>query len=256
MTRGGGKDDAWYWGRKPGGDRRPFWLRVAAVIVKPTNMYMFRRDWRGMENIPLRGGLIFAVNHISHADPMPVAHYVYNSGRNPRFMAKDGVFRIPVAGKIIAATGQIPVFRGGADAVKSLHAAIDIVKDGQAVIIYPEGTNTRQPQHWPMRGRTGVARLALETGAPVIPITVWGPQNVVNPITKKKNFAPRRPVTIVAGPPIDLSRWEGASAAADVLQSMTDVVMLRLRDQLAEIRGEEPPPLFDPKAAQTPGKDE
>lgn len=249
MTRGQDRSDARYLGRRHGGDRRSFWLHVAAWIVKPTVMLMVRREWRGMSNIPLTGGLIFAVNHISHADPLPLAHFIYNSGRNPRFLAKASVFKIPVLGSIIKSSGQVPVYRGGVDAVKSLHAASEIVKGGQPVIIYPEGTTTKQPELWPMRGRTGVARLVLETGAPVIPVTVWGPQRLFNPITKERRLRPRTPVTIVAGPPVDLSAWEGAEATAETLEAMTRTVMLTLRDQLAEIRGETPPPtLHDPKA--------
>lgn len=242
--------DVKYWGRRPGGDRCGFWLRTAVVVVKPTMMLMYRRTWSGMRNIPLTGGAILAVNHISQADPISVAHYVYNSGRNPQFLAKDGVFKVPVFGPWIKATGQIPVYRGGADAVKSLHAAIEAVKGGEAVIFYPEGTTTKEPDHWPMRGRTGVARLALETGAPVVPVTVWGPHRLFNPITGKLRLRPRTPVTITAGEPVDLSAWRDQPITTNSLTEVTDAVMLRLRDQLAHVRGEEPPPLYDHRTAK------
>lgn len=241
--------DVKYWGRRPGGDRCGFWLRTAVTVVKPTMMLMYGRTWSGMRNIPLTGGAILAVNHISQADPIAVAHYVYNSGRNPHFLAKDGVFKLPVLGPWIRATGQIPVYRGGTDAVKSLYAAIQAVNAGEAVIFYPEGTTTKQPDHWPMRGRTGVARLALETGAPVIPVTVWGPHRFFNPITKKLRPRPRTPVTITAGEPVDLSTWRDLPITSNTLSEVTSAVMLRIRDQLAQVRGEEPPPLYDHSAA-------
>ncbi|MFD0560250.1 lysophospholipid acyltransferase family protein [Stackebrandtia endophytica] len=210
---------------------------------------MYSRTWSGMRNIPLKGGAILAVNHISQADPIAVAHYVYNSGRNPHFLAKDGVFKVPVFGPWIKATGQIPVYRGGADAIKSLNAAITAVNDGDVAIFYPEGTTTKHPEHWPMKGRTGVARLALETKVPVIPVTVWGPHRIFNPVTKKLRIRPRTPVTITAGEPVDLSAWLDRGPSSQLLTEMTDAIMLRLRDQLAQLRGEEPPPLYDPKAA-------
>ncbi|MGH8791396.1 MAG: lysophospholipid acyltransferase family protein, partial [Stackebrandtia sp.] len=125
---------------------------------------------------------------------------------------------------------------------------------GSAVIFYPEGTTSKQPGHWPMRGRTGIARLAMETGAPVIPMTVWGPHRLFNPVTKKLRLRPRAPVTVVAGEPVDLSAFDGAEPDAETLEAMTETILLRIRDQLAEIRGEEPPPLYDLKAAKAAEK--
>lgn len=256
MTGSSKRYDAWYFGRRPDNERRTFWLMVAVAVVKPTMMVMFRRHWSGMRHVPRSGGVIFAVNHISQTDPLPVAHYVYNSGRNPHFLAKDGVFRIPVLGKLIGWTGQIPVYRGGSDAIKSLHAAIEAVDAGQSIIFYPEGTTSKQPEHWPMRGRTGVARLALETGAQVIPVSVWGPHRLFNPITKKWRPRLRTKVRIAAGVPVDLSKWEGeGEPTLETLEEVTETIMLRVRDQLAEIREETPPPLYDYKAHKSSRKE-
>ncbi len=116
------------------------------------------------------------------------------------------------------------------------------------MVIYPEGTTTKEPDLWPMRGKTGAARLALATGAPVIPVVMWGPQKIFDPRTSKISLRPRIPVTVVAGPPIDLSRWAGAAPTRATLDEMTDAIMLRLRDMLAEIRGGTPPPLWSPAA--------
>jgi 1-acyl-sn-glycerol-3-phosphate acyltransferase len=223
-----------------------FWRRFAVAVLKPPLTVMTHRYWSGMEYIPDTGGAILVANHMSHADPVIVGHYVYDAGRWPQFLAKSSLFRVPVLGPLLSAVRQIPVYRGTTDAVKALHAAVAAVNSGDAVIIYPEGTTTREPDLWPMRGKTGVARLWLETGAPVVPIAMWGPEKLFDPRTKRIGLRPRTPVTVVAGPPIDLSGWQGAEPTAEVLSQITDEIMLRVRDMLAEIRGGTPPPLYVP----------
>lgn len=224
-----------------------FWRRFAVSTVKPPLTLLTRRDWSGMEHIPHQGGVILVANHMSHADPLIVAHYVYDSGRWPQFLGKASLFDVPVLGWLLRRVRQIAVYRGTVDAVRALDDAVDAVKDGAAVIIYPEGTTTREPDLWPMRGKTGVARLALATGAPVIPIVMWGPHRIFDPRTKKLRLRPRAPITVVAGPPIDLSRWAGAPANSATLHEMTDAIMLHLRDMLAGIRHAPPPPLWTPR---------
>ncbi|HEY8471289.1 MAG TPA: lysophospholipid acyltransferase family protein [Natronosporangium sp.] len=222
--------------------RLGFWRWLAVVIVKPALLLLTRRTWRGAEHLPASGGVIIAAVHNSHADPLVVAHFVYDAGRWPQFLAKHSVFEVPVLGWLLRRWRQIPVRRGTVDAAKALDAAVDAVKAGDAVIIYPEGTTTKDPDLWPMKARTGVARLWLQTGAPVIPVVHWGAQQIYHPVTHKLRLRPRTPVTVVAGPPIDLSPYREASLAA-----ITDVVMLRLRDLLAEVRHvPSPPPLWTP----------
>ena len=224
--------------------RLGFWRRFVVMIVKPFLTVMSRRDWSGMRYLPADGGAIIAANHLSHADPLVVAHYVYDAGRWPQFLAKSSLFTIPVLGPLLRAVRQIPVHRGTVDAVRALEAAVSAVKAGDCVIIYPEGTTTRQPDLWPMRGKTGIARLWLTTGAPVVPVVMWGPQRVFDVRTKKLRLRPRTPVTVVAGPPIDLSAWDGRDPTTQVLGEITEEIMLRLRDMLAEVRGEPAPPVL------------
>jgi 1-acyl-sn-glycerol-3-phosphate acyltransferase len=216
------------------------------MLVKPVMIVMSRRDWRGMEHIPPSGPVIIIANHISHADPLVLAHYVFDAGRWPVFLAKSAVFRIPVVGRWLRAVEQTPVERGTIDAVKALDAAVDALKAGKCVLIYPEGTTTREPELWPMRGKTGAARLWLATGAPVVPVVMWGPERLFDPRTRKLRPVPQTPVTVVAGPPLDLSRWAGASATAATLAEITDHMMLALRDMLAPLRDGTPPPLWQP----------
>jgi 1-acyl-sn-glycerol-3-phosphate acyltransferase len=198
-----------------------------------------------MEHIPPTGGVIIVANHLSHADPLTVAHFVYDSGRWPQFLAKQSLFEVPVLGYVLKAVRQTPVRRGTTDAAKALEAAVTAIQGGDAVIIYPEGTTTKEPELWPMRGKTGAARLWLATGAPVVPIVMWGPQTIFDPRTKKLRLRPRQPVSVAAGPAIDLSRWAGASPTTQVLQEITETIMLRLRDMLGELRDGTPPALYN-----------
>jgi len=225
--------------------RLGFWRRFVTWLVLPVMHVWTRRTWVGMEHIPPDGGVIIAANHVSHFDPIVVAHYVYGAGRWPRFLGKASLWDLPVLGTLLRKAQQIPVERGSVDAVKSLDALVDALHEGGAVVIYPEGTTTREPGLWPMRGKTGAARLALVTGAPVVPLVSWGPQQVFDPRTNKLKIRPRTPVTVAAGRPVDLSRWVGAEPSRAVLDEMTDAIMLDVRDLLAELRHEEPPPLFD-----------
>ena len=227
--------------------RLGFWRRFAVMTVKPTIQLLTRRTWTGMEHIPAEGGVIMVVNHISHADPLTVAHYIYDAGRWPSFLAKASLFKVPVLGYLLRANHQIPVHRGTTDAVKALEAARAGVRGGEAVVIYPEGTTTREPDLWPMRGKTGAARLWLDTRAPMIPIVMWGPERIYDPRTSKLKLLPRADVTIVAGAPIDLSAWDEAQPTTQTLNEITDHIMLHLRDMLVEIRGGTPPPLWTPR---------
>jgi 1-acyl-sn-glycerol-3-phosphate acyltransferase len=221
-----------------------FWRRFAVAVVKPVMTVFTRRTWQGAEHIPRAGPALIVANHISHADPLALAHFVYDAGRWPAFLVKASVFKVPVVGWLLYKVRQIPVQRGTADAARALDAAMAVVEAGEAIIIYPEGTTSKEPDLWPMRGKTGAARLALSTGTPVVPVVSWGAQQIFDPRTKKKRFRPRTPVTVVAGPAIDLSKWAGPAPSSAALAEATNEIMNRLREMIGEVRGEEPPPLF------------
>lgn len=223
------------------GRRLGFWCRSAATLVRPLLVVMTKRDWTGLEKVPATGGVIFAANHMSEFDPFVLAHFVLDSGRWPQYLAKSTLFKIPVAGPLLRAVKQIPVDRGTVDAGKALDAAVAAVERGESVIIYPEGTTPKKGELWPQRGKTGIARLVLATGAPVVPIVSWGAQQVFDPRTRKLRLRPRTPVTVVAGDPIDLSKWAGAEPTAANLYAITDEIMLVLRTMLGEVRGQTPP---------------
>lgn len=226
------------------------WYRLAVCIVKPAVVAAFRRDFRDRHKIPRAGGVIVAVNHISHADPFVAAVFLHDAGRRPRFMGKESVFRIPVLGRIVRGARQIPVYRDTADAAHALSAAADAVRAGECVVIYPEGTVTRDPDYWPLAAKSGVARLAMETGAPVVPVAQWGAQHVLGRDLRPRPF-PRKRASVVAGDPVDLSRWQGGEPTTETLREATAAVMHELRRLVGELRGEAPPPqLRDARAAR------
>lgn len=220
-----------------------FWYRLAAFLVKPLLLLFFRRDWRGTEHIPATGGFITAVNHNSYLDPLSYAHFQYNTGRVPRFLAKNSLFKGRVVGRFMRGTGQIPVFRESSDAAGAFRAAVEAVERGECVVFYPEGTLTRDPNLWPMEGKTGAARVALLTGAPVIPVAQWGAHEAMPPYARKKRLRlfPRKTLTVVAGPPVDLGDLAGVELDADVLREATGRIMDAITALLAEIRREQPP---------------
>jgi 1-acyl-sn-glycerol-3-phosphate acyltransferase len=220
-----------------------FWYRFAAVLAKPPLLTLFKRDWRGMEHIPADGGFITVVNHNSVLDPLSYAHYQYNTGRVPRFLAKNSLFKSGFVGGMMRRLEQIPVYRESTDAVGAFRAAVDAIERGECVAFYPEGTLTRDPDLWPMAGKTGAARVALLTEAPVVPVAQWGANEVMPPYakTKRVRLFPRKTFVVQAGPPVDLSEYYGKEPTAEVLRAVTDRLMAAVADQLAEIRGEQPP---------------
>ena len=234
-------------GRGPVG----FWLRLAVVVIYPAVSVFFKVRWRGREHVPRSGGAIVVVNHVSYVDPLVFARFVWDSGRTPRFLAKDSLFRLFFIGRVLRGADQIPVSRGTADAQTSLRHAVAALGRGEVVCIYPEGTVTKDPDYWPMVGRTGVARLALATDVPVIPVAQWGPQETVDVELRRFKPFPRHEVVCQAGSPVDLSAYRGRPMTAELLREVTDEIMVRVRDQLAELRGEEPPKLFWKRPAPT-----
>nr|BFE82967.1 hypothetical protein GCM10020093_055680 [Planobispora longispora] len=108
-------------------------------------------------------------------------------------------------------------------------------------MFYPEGTCTRDPDFWPMEGKTGVARLALQTGVPVIPVAHWGAQEILPYGEKRPRLLPRKTFRVLVGPPVDLSKYDGLPLQADVLREATADIMAAITALLAELREEKPP---------------
>ena len=208
------------------------------AVVRP----LTRRDWRAQDKIPQTGGVIVVVNHISNADPIALGQFLAFSGRWPRFLAKASLFGVPVLGPILRACGQIPVQRRSVKSADALLAAVEAVHQGRAVVIYPEGTITRDPDLWPMAGKTGAARIALRTGCPVIPIGQWGAQELMyGPQIHFPKLLPRKTLRMLVGDPVDLDDLRDQPVTAETLDRATDRIMDAITALVAELRQQPPP---------------
>jgi 1-acyl-sn-glycerol-3-phosphate acyltransferase len=217
------------------------WRRASEMILRPLIRALMKHDWQGQDHLAAGGGMIVAVNHLSYADVLAVALFCDQAGRYPTFLAKSALFNIKLIGPVFAKLGQLPVYRGQADAALVLRDAEQGVKDGACVVFYPEGTVTRDPQLWPMVAKTGVARLALATKAPVIPVAHWGAQDILPYGSFRPRLIPRRTVRVIAGPPVDLSEFDGKPLDTPTLRAATDKIMAEIAGLLGKLRGLDPP---------------
>jgi 1-acyl-sn-glycerol-3-phosphate acyltransferase len=232
-------------------DYSPAVRRATKVILPLPIKSIMKRDWHGHEHIPRSGGVIVAANHLSYADWAAMALFIHEAGRYPAFLIKSSAFNVKGIGPFLHAAGQFPVNRGAADAALVLNDAERALAMGECLIFYPEGTATRDPDLWPMVPKTGIARLALTTGAPVIPVAQWGTQHILPYGTKKLSVIPRHMVKMLAGPRVDLSGYEGEPLSRDVLRAASAAIMTDITGLLARLRGEAPPAVpYDPAAAR------
>ncbi|WP_249423761.1 lysophospholipid acyltransferase family protein [Nocardioides coralli] len=230
--------------------QRGWTFALAVPIVKPTLLALSGRTWVDGEKIPAEGGCIVALNHISHIDPLLSAHLVYDHGRLPRYLAKSGLFKNKALGGFLRSAGQIPVERLSRNAVTAFDAAVQAVRDGECVVVYPEGTITRDPDLWPMAGKSGAARIALETGCPVIPVGQWGAHTLLPPYSARLRVLPRQRVQMKVGDPVDLSGLQGPPPSAATISAATDRIMAAIVALVADLRGEPAPTeLFDPRTS-------
>ncbi|PYI68833.1 1-acyl-sn-glycerol-3-phosphate acyltransferase [Arthrobacter livingstonensis] len=222
---------------------------ILAGLARPAMNVALGKEWHGLEKLPRGEGFIVVPNHCTEIDPIVVGHMLYNQNIMPHFLAKDGLFRTPVLGAILRGANQIPVERSGIGAGKSLEGAEKVLAMGGAVVIYPEGTLTRDPDLWPMKGRTGAARLALSTGAKVVPVAHWGAQEVFPRYAKGFKIFPRKKAHVVVGDPIDLSAFNGHQGDKATLEAMTEVIMADITTLLEPLRGGKAPARrWDPTA--------
>jgi 1-acyl-sn-glycerol-3-phosphate acyltransferase len=230
--------------------RLGFWYRLVVVTAQVGLRLTTTRDWHDQDRIPSEGGFILASNHVSYVDPMTLGLYVLEAGRVPKYLAKSSLFEKPLIKHVFIGANQIPVYRGTADASNALTAAVEAVEAGDCVLIYPEGSATRDPACWPMKARTGVARLALMTGVPVVPVAQWGPQALWRYKQRYPHPFPRKKIQIRAGAPVDLSEYADRPMTAEVLREVTDLIMARITELLVELRGGQPPAVtYDPRVA-------
>ena len=224
-------------------------MTVAASILKPTLLAATSRTWIDGEKIPATGGCIVAIKHISHVDPLLSAHFVYDHGRLPRYLAKSGLFTNKALGGFLTSAGQIPVERLSRNAVGAYDAAVRAIGEGECIVIYPEGTLTRDPDLWPMKGKTGAARIALATGCPVIPVGQWGAQEILPPYTKRPHLVPRKNIVMKAGDPVRLDDLVALPSSPETTAEATRRIMDAITALVADLRGATPPDArYDPRA--------
>jgi 1-acyl-sn-glycerol-3-phosphate acyltransferase len=212
-------------------------VAVLASVFYPVTWLFSRRTAKGLGNVPRRGPALVVLNHPSYIDPIIDAIYVHELGRVPRFFAKHTLWNIPLLGKVLDGAGQVPVYRNSSKAGDSLRGADAALRDGGIVMIYPEGTLTADPDGWPGKGRTGVARIALANpDVPVIPAAKWGTKDILDSRNRRfRPFPPKR-VHMVVGEPVDLSAYRDREVTRELLYEVTEVVMAQVRELLKEIR--------------------
>ncbi|GAB98021.1 1-acyl-sn-glycerol-3-phosphate acyltransferase [Kineosphaera limosa] len=228
------------WAAYPGRPPLSLAYRNAVRTVRPVVRALTRQDWQGMQHLPREGGCVVAANHISHADPFAVAHFLLDNGHPPFFLGKASLFELPVLGRWLGACEQIPVHRGSGRAADAYRDAVAAVRAGRCVVIMPESTITKDPQGWPMLGKTGAARLALEVGAPVLPLAQWGARELLD---VDGTFRPwRRPVMhMLLGPPVPLDDLRDQPVSAVALRAATARIMAAITAGVAQLRHEEAP---------------
>ncbi len=218
-------------------------FRVLEVTVVPLLWMLAGIERQGTANIPREGGFVIAPNHTSNLDPIVVGAAVYKGGRSPHFLGKASLWKVVIVRSLLEATRQIPVYRGAVTRENDpLRSAIAAVRDdGRGVIVYPEGTLTRDPGLWPMRGKTGAVRLALATGVPLIPAAQWGTERVLPPYAKWLRPLPRKTIVVRFGEPLDLSAYSDKTLDGATLMAATTVLMDAITALVADLRDETPP---------------
>lgn len=213
--------------------------RNVVRLLRPLVKAMTIREWRGAENFP-EGGFIAVANHIGDADPFAFIHFLIDHGVYPVILGKRELFNIPIVGRILSAVGVIPVDRGTVGARLAIEIATMALEAGTCVVIYPEGTHTYDPDLWPMTAKTGAARLAIRSGAPVIPVAQWGAHEFRHPHTGKFRIRRFRS-QVLAGPPVPLDEFGSDPDDYQAICGATEKIMEHLTHLVAELRGETAP---------------
>jgi 1-acyl-sn-glycerol-3-phosphate acyltransferase len=223
-----------------GQEKNLYWY-LGAFLVKPLLIALTKHEWRNFEGIPRKGAAVIACNHTTYADPLVFAHMLYDAGRGPRFLGKAPIFDIPIVGKIIKGADQIPVYRESDKAKLAIEIAVNKLKEGHLLGIYPEGTLTRDPNLWPMVAKTGAARIAVTAKVPIIPVAQWGAHNVIATYSRKIKLFPRSKIIFQVGAPIDSSPWWGKADDPVAMTELTELLMKKITQLLEEIRQEKAP---------------
>jgi 1-acyl-sn-glycerol-3-phosphate acyltransferase len=218
-------------------------FRVLAFLILPTMTLLARYRLHNAHNVPVTGAFVLSPNHYSNLDPIAIGVGMWKIGRMPRYMAKASLFRAPVLGWLMTKSGQVPVERASRTqrSRDPMKAVRQIAEQGLAVVVYPEGSLTREPDMWPMRGKYGAVRTALGAGIPLIPVASWGAQEILPRYSKRISIFPRKTVHILFGEPLDLSQFDGRPLDSRLLAEATEMLMAAITELLEELRGETAP---------------
>ena len=215
-----------------------FWFRAAEWALVPPIKVWFNWRFEGLENVPREGPCLVACNHISYFDPLAHGYLLVKAHRKPRYLAKSELYGHWLLRRVLEGAKQIKVYRGSGDAAP-VESAKEALRAGECVVVYPEGTVTKNPDFSPTRGKTGIARLTLDTEIPVLPVAVWGSQQVWQKDgARSLKFA--RPIWVKAGPPIDFSSYADDAPDAETLRAVTDQVMDELTQLVEDLRSRYP----------------
>ncbi|MFT4245645.1 MAG: lysophospholipid acyltransferase family protein [Micrococcaceae bacterium] len=215
------------------------WRVLGSAANRLTRM-LLKIEWLRTDKLPKDGAFIATPNHLTNADPVVLTGFFYANGYASKFLTKGALFKNKIAGAALRSIGQIPVYRDAKDPSRALSEARQELANDSTIVIYPEGTFTRDPKRWPMKGKTGAARLALETDTPVIPIAHWGLLDFM-PIGTAKVKLNRPKVKVLVGNPVDLSEFKGKEIDRDLLHDATEKIMDAVTELLEELRGEKVP---------------
>lgn len=221
-------------------------FKLLATVVHAFNSVATKRQWLHPERIPAEGPVLIISNHTSYFDTLAIGEFIIWAGRWPRFMGKIELWSTPLVGWLARSTGQIPVKRHTKEASDSLKAAERaLVDDSAAIVMYPEGTLTHDPDTWPMTMRTGAARLAMITGTKVVPIAQWGSHKIMpGPGFAFPRFVPRKDIKILCGEAVDLDDLRplmGTDKEREAILAASVRFENVLTDLLATLRGEQAP---------------
>ncbi len=231
--------------------KRREWLEQPAYLlpglpIVPAMFSIFDIKIEG--KLPQYGAAVVASNHVTLIDPTVVGSAIWRQGRAPKILVKASLWKVPVIGWLLERTGQIPVERETGGAV-AREAAAEALERGSLVLIYPEGTLTRDKNLWPMRGKTGAVRLAAKANIPLYPVAHWGTHEWLEPNSKRPKWRIGRvPVTVKFGDPIDISDVVADPDNNELVRQKTDELMREIARLVGEIRDEQPPAtLHDPR---------
>lgn len=210
----------------------PVWAFVRAVLLVFLKV-AFSWKFIGIERIPRRGPAIVAGNHIGYFDPLGHGLMVERRGRLPRFLAKAELWKNPFLRWVMNGCRQIKVERGTGEG-GPVDRAVQTLDQGGVVVFYPEATVTTNPDLTPMRGKTGVARVAIRSGAPVVPVAIWG-SHWVKPKKRKAVHKWRRLIMLKAGDPMTFGHLRGTEDDPEVLRDVTEQIMAELDRLVREL---------------------